>query len=337
MADNTAEIKPKSSAASTNATGQGSEYQANEPLPVRFTAQQLMGMDLPEPRYAVQGLLPEGLGVLVGNPKIGKSWLVVQLCLGIARGSQVFGRYEVDQGRVLYLALEDNARRLQSRLLMMGETDAPEDLEIHTQWAPFPEGLSHLQGWMQKNPNARLIIIDTWTKVKPPAVGNNNAYHQDSQQLTKVHQFAQHYGITVLLVHHLKKGAALDEGDWIEQISGSMGISGTADTLWHISRPRGDSKGTWRLVGRDIDEQELAATFDSDCGKWTVEGDKDEVPSTSQEEETIKALREQGPCTPAELATLMNESRDTIKKRCSRMCTRGKIERKDGRYVVAGG
>lgn len=340
MTENLAERKPENNSTPANTSGNGSagsNYTTTGSLPTRFTARQLAAMDLPEPRYAVQGLLPEGLGVLAGNPKIGKSWLVIQLCLAVAHGSRAFGQYDVVQGRVLYLALEDNARRLQSRLKMMGETDPPDDLEIHTQWKGFPPGLAELERWIKQNPNAGLIVIDTWTKVKPPRTGNNDAYHSDSQQLSEVHKLAQTYGVTVLLVHHLNKGASVQEGDWIEQISGSMGMSGTPDTLWHISRPRGDSKGTWRLVGRDIDEQELAATFDSECGKWTVEGDKDDVPSTGQEDETIKALREQGPCTPAELATLMNEDRETIKKRCQRMCNRGKIERRDGRYAARGG
>ena len=337
MADNTAEIKPISKDEGANATGTGNQASPG-PRATRFTAPQLMGMVFPEPNWAIHGLVPEGLGIVAGPPKIGKSWLLLQTCLAVSSGVPVFDRYQTEPGRVLYLALEDTPRRLQSRLLMMGETDPSEALEIRTHWERFPKGLQDLRGWLNTNAGARLIVIDTWTKVKPAAAPGQNVYHVESEQLSLLKNLADEFAIPILVVHHLKKGASTDEGDWIEQLSGSMGMSGTPDTIWHVTRPRGDPKGTWRVTGRDIDEQELAATFDSECGKWIVEGAKDEVAANNQQSSVLEFLRENGLSKPADVATGLGIKPNTARQRLRRLLDSGKVLRNhEDKYGVKDG
>ena len=66
----------------------------------------------------VDGLLYAGTYLFVGAPKVGKSFLMAQLAYHVSMGLSLWG-YEVRQGTVLYLALEDNHRRLQERLYRM--------------------------------------------------------------------------------------------------------------------------------------------------------------------------------------------------------------------------
>ena len=81
-----------------------------------FSAADLLALTLPEPKWAVAGLLPAGFSVLAGKPKLGKSWLGLDIALAVALGGVALGSIHVSQGDVLYLALEDTTRRLQTRI-----------------------------------------------------------------------------------------------------------------------------------------------------------------------------------------------------------------------------
>src|SRR5262249_17346622 len=133
--------------------------------PVRrtsWTAGELLAVVLPEPRCAVDGLITEGLGFFAGAPKLGKSWLALGLGIAIASGGFGFGKIPVEKGEVLYLALEDNARRLQSRLrMLLGENEPPPGLFIETEWPRLDDGgLDKLIQWLEQHPATRLIVVD---------------------------------------------------------------------------------------------------------------------------------------------------------------------------------
>ena len=146
-----------------------------------WTAIELLAADLPAPRCAVEGLFPEGLAFMCGAPKLGKSWLAMGLGIAVAAGGYALAKIEVEQGDVLYLALEDNARRLQSRLrLVLGQDPPPEGLWIETEWPRFDAGgLERLIAWLNEHPNTRLVVIDVWTKIRPFTHDNSNRYQAD--------------------------------------------------------------------------------------------------------------------------------------------------------------
>jgi len=131
-----------------------------------FTAADLMATDFPEPRWAVPGLIAEGLNLLVGSPKLGKSWLCLGLAVAIASGGKALGKIDVEQGPVLYAALEDNPRRLQNRLrLVLGRDAVPDDLHITTSLPRLPDLQAVLADWLDATPGARLVIVaatPTW-------------------------------------------------------------------------------------------------------------------------------------------------------------------------------
>ncbi|HXI16040.1 MAG TPA: AAA family ATPase, partial [Chloroflexota bacterium] len=129
----------------------------------------LMAQEFPEPRYAVPGLLPEGVGLLAGKPKLGKSFLALSLAIAVATGTPALGKIEVEAGDVLYLALEDGRRRLQRRLVdMLGDQPPPPRLTFATKWPVLDDGgLERMESWLQGHPETRLIIVDTFPRVKP--------------------------------------------------------------------------------------------------------------------------------------------------------------------------
>ena len=109
----------------------------------------------------VEGLLYAGAYILAGAPKIGKSFLVAQIAYHVSTGQDLWG-YKVHQGTVLYLALEDDFQRIQSRMFMMyGVNDTP-DLHFATAAGKIGNGLDEqLKNFVQEHTDTNLIIIDT--------------------------------------------------------------------------------------------------------------------------------------------------------------------------------
>ena len=133
-----------------------------------FNAADLQAMEFPPINWVVPGILPEGLTILAGKPKLGKSWLALDMALSVAGGGSVLGR-ECEPGPALYLALEDNQRRLQRRLtLIEPHLSWPADLELHTQWPRLDAGgLTSISDWIKTRDGAKLVIIDTLAVVRP--------------------------------------------------------------------------------------------------------------------------------------------------------------------------
>lgn len=150
------------------------EYRPEWTGPSLITFSDLMSQDLPEPRWIIRDLLPEGLCVLAGAPKIGKSWLAHGLSLSVAIGGLALGRFECSHGRVLHCALEDNPRRFRKRMsMMLGEDPAPDRAVFACEWPDFSEdskeadGLDHIHRWLEHDGEAsRLVVIDTLQKVR---------------------------------------------------------------------------------------------------------------------------------------------------------------------------
>lgn len=159
-----------------------------QPLIVGITASELMRKDFPEPRWAIQGILPEGLTILAGKPKKGKSIFALNISLSITRGGLALGKIPVERGAVIYLALEDTERRLQGRIKQMsfGE-QAPDNLHLFTKWPRMDaSGLEFLETKIAEIPNVRLVIIDTLQRFRPPISGNQNLYAIDYETVIKV-------------------------------------------------------------------------------------------------------------------------------------------------------
>ncbi|MBN9103274.1 MAG: AAA family ATPase [Pseudonocardia sp.] len=226
----------------------------------------------PELRYTVPLIIPEGTTVLAGAPKVGKSWMVFHIGLSVAAGHHVLGCLPTGRPRpVLYLALEDGWRRLQSRarsLLGMGkQIPAALDVLIEVQ-----HGLvaATILEWLEVHGDeAPLVIVDTLGRVMPRSNAGESAYERDYRAVTTYKQVTDRYpGSSMVLVHHTRK---LGSEDFVDGVSGTLGITGAADTTVVLSRSRSDDGGLLKVTGRDITEAEYAVEK-ADNGFWKLTG-----------------------------------------------------------------
>ena len=228
-------------------------------------AQTLAGKEFAPLVEPVKGLIVEGLTLLCGASKIGKSWMVLQMCAAVASGTPFLGRQTVP-GKVLYCAFEDGERRLQARLKK--QDSAPgNNLQFQTEIIPLDGGLLNaLDGWILNNADARLVIVDTLQMVRGTTPGRANAYAEDYKVMRQLKGFADKHHIAVVIVHHLNKLKDVD--DPFDKISGSTGLMGAADTTILVTRPRGEDDATVTYTGRDVYGDDFSIRFEN-C-RWHV-------------------------------------------------------------------
>ena len=299
------------------------------------TAEELLSMAFPEPRWTVPGILPEGATILAGKPKMGKSWLALGIAGAVASGGVALGKGRVEQGSVLYLALEDNLRRLQSRLKKHLRGGAPSrNLELVTEWPRLDDGgLEALEAWLTSHPDARLIIIDTLEKVRGKRAGKN-PYGEDYEAVKPLLSLAARHNVAVLIVHHLRKQGAEDP---LDEVSGSTGLTGGVDGVLVLKRERGRADAYLHVTGRDIeDDQELALQWAKDTATWTIAGEAEEYRMSRERQEIIDCLRSAGePMGPKEVSEALGKPHNNIKQLLYKMGNDGVIRNiGGGKYVV---
>lgn len=232
-----------------------------------MSGEELMNLVLPPLRYAVDGLLPQGVCILAGRAKTGKSWLVLALCIAVADGKPFWGR-DTQTGDVLYLCLEDSRSRLQQRVLTFTE-EPPEKLYFAEMAHSLEDGLAAQIKWfLDEHPDTRLIVIDTLQKVRK--IQNDNLYAQDYKDIGLLKAVADQYGVCILCVHHLRKMKADDPHD---MVNGSTGLIGAADGSFVLIREKNSSsEARLHIRGRDIEEQVLQLRFDRESCLWEYIG-----------------------------------------------------------------
>ena len=216
----------------------------------------------------IDGLLYAGTYLFVGAPKVGKSFLMAQIGYHVSTGLELWG-YPVHQGAVLYLALEDDHRRLQDRLFRMFGTESADNLYFSIYAKQLGAGLEEQLKWfVQEHPDTRLVIIDTLQKVRESG-GDTYSYASDYEVIAKLKAFADEHGICLLLVHHTRKQQAEDKFD---MISGTNGLLGAADGAFLLQKERRTSNtATLDISGRDQQDQRLYLTRNEERLIWTLE------------------------------------------------------------------
>lgn len=222
----------------------------------------------------IDGLLYSGAYILAGAPKIGKSFLVTQIAYHVSTGEKLW-EYEVLQGSVLYLALEDDYQRIQSRMFMMYGVEDSDKLHFATAANKIGNGLDEqLEFFIREHPDTKLIIIDTMQKIREVG-GEAYSYASDYEIIGKLKQFADKYCICVLTVHHTRKQPA---GDAFEMISGTTGLLGCADgSLLMQKKKRTALDATIDVVGRDQQDQILYLSKDPETQIWNLERTENEL------------------------------------------------------------
>ncbi len=290
-----------------------------------WTAREILAAQFPEPRYAIPGILVEGLTVLAGAPKAGKSWMAMNGGAAIGSGGRAFGRIAVEQGPVLYLALEDTARRLQKRLKMVLQDDPiPSDLHFNTEWPRLNRaGIEQLDDWVVAHPGTRLVIIDVFARVRPPADEKTGIYASDYAAVVPLKELADRHGIAVLVLHHTRKARA---EDFLDTLSGTQGIAGAADSVLTMERSRGQADGKLNITGRDVEEASYAMRFDASRGMWTLlEGPALDYTLSDTRRRILAYLRLAPDKATRDIAEATKIGYETVKKTCQRMAKDGQL------------
>lgn len=284
-----------------------------------LTAADLMVLDFPEPVWAVPGLVCEGVNLLAGAPKVGKSWLSLGLGVSVAAGRMALGKIDTAPGPVLYLALEDTNRRLKSRLSkVLDGAPAPAGLALATNLPTIPQGgAEYIATWLEDNPGARMVIIDVFAKFRGNPPSGLSAYEADYRAVSAVKKLADHYAVAVVLVHHTRKMVG---EDFLQDVSGTNGLAGAADATLVLKRSRGTADAVLHVTGRDVDESEHAMTFDPATGTWgLLDGPAVDHTLTDTRAAILAHLRKHGSTTPKALADATGIKPNTVTVNLKRM------------------
>jgi DNA-binding transcriptional ArsR family regulator len=232
---------------------------------------------------------------LAGKPKLGKSWLALGLCVAVASGGVAFGTVRVEKGAALYLALEDNERRLQFRLAkLLARAEVPDGLHYSIECPRLDEGgVKAIEDWLRSRPDARLVVIDTLAKIRPRQRRGANTYQEDYEALEALLPLAARYNLAVLVVHHLRKMAAADP---LDEVNSSIGLTGGVDGVMILKRERTRADATLFVAGRDVEEEkEFALRWDQNTAGWALVGSAKEYRISQERAAILDLLRRSAP------------------------------------------
>lgn len=230
------------------------------------TGEEILQMELETQRFLVNQILPVGLSLLAGSPKIGKSWFVLQLGIAISNGLDFLG-FKTLQSSVWYLCLEDTYQRIQNRLL--DYEDLPLDNIVFSPQAKLlNKGLiEQLEDYIFLNHTTKLIIIDTLQRIRS-SNSDGYTYGQDYNEINILNDFVNRTGVSILVVYHLRK---MKSDNPFEEISGTTGIAGAVDGMY-VMKKSNDNKTEAKLIatGRDFESFDLKINFNDELHQWEL-------------------------------------------------------------------
>ncbi len=256
------------------------------------TAAELMARELPDTRWIVPGFVPEGLTLLAAKPKTLKSYLSLDMLHAVATGADTLG-VDCDEGDVLYVCLEGGEQTLQSRLReLVGNDQTPERLHYMVDCPPLSDGgLEVIERWLRDHPDARLVVIDTFARVRTSGRSGTFSYWEDVRDLTPLCKMGYDHRVGIQAVHHCKKESTQDP---LDEVSGSNGLSGTPDMVLVMRRQRGNPNLIFlhrqgRVGGQ---EMEFALEWHPETHRFSVEGDAGRFRHTQMQTQILRVLEE---------------------------------------------
>jgi hypothetical protein len=253
------------------------------------TAKDLQVMTFPPARHILPSYISEGATIVAGKPKIGKSWLTLDLCLAATADRFTLGALKPAQGDVLYLALEDNNRRLKRRMARLWpdtKAEWPKRLALVTDWKRADEGgLDDIEEWCRSINDPVMVVIDTLEKFRPIQNGKSAAYSADYAAVAGLQRIASKHRVAIVINHHVRK---MEADDPFDTVSGTLGLTGAADTIIILKRHAGAV--TLHARGRDIEEMETALQFERATCRWTILGTAAEVQISNERAAVLRVL-----------------------------------------------
>ena len=243
----------------------------------------------------------------------------------MALGENVLGKIMPVTGDVLYCALEDPQRRLQSRihkLLWPRRNQWPERLTLATRWRRLDDGgADDIVEWIESVKESRLVVLDTLAGVRPERSQKDTTYDGDYKALIEIHRVANDRGVAVVVLHHTRK---MEADDPLDTISGTLGQVGCADTGIVLSR--GPQGSTLYMRGRDVEEGEYAVSFNKDTCRWAILGEASEVQRSDTRKKIMSVVfKAKEPMSPKEIALATGIAANTIYQRLPHMLEVGEV------------
>jgi hypothetical protein len=293
----------------------------------------------PEPlRWVYPGVIPEGLTLLVGAPKVGKSWININLMVALGSGDPkaVFDwGQRIDPTPNLYLALEDPHRRVYSRLRQVSRGITFNPAVAGDVWLDLPQiekgGKEEIEKWLEAHPQARVVLVDVLAKVRGGGNPDNQGglYQADYAAVSILKEIADDYGIGVVVTHYDRKKG--DE-DFLNMVSGTKGVTGAADTILYLTRERGSTSGLLRVESRDVEECQYKMEFQRESGRWIISDKEDlgtepDKPKVELLDEIEQLVTTRGYSRAEELAGLLHRGLPEIESELRKGEQRGSLVR----------
>jgi hypothetical protein len=261
----------------------------------------------------------------MGGSKIGKSWLALQLVIAIDRGACFLGNIPTQKLGVVYFALEDTEERIKRRLTKYG-VDEFSDAWLETTWKHSPSSLKH---FLHENPRFKVVIIDTLQKFA--RINDIKDYTETVNVLSTLKQIADDLGVSIVAVHHTRKGSENGAGDWMDGGLGSVGINATADCSITLTRKRDSAEGFVRATGRDIEDIHWSLRWDKAACSWSRIGDAPKEKSLSEDQQIVFHILEEeapNPVPTAIIAEKTGKSEGNTINMLKRLVTTGFVTKK---------
>ena len=232
------------------------------------SAKELLTRPLEPLGFAIDVILPHGLFIIAGSSKIGKSWLALDIACAVANGGSLW-QYATTQGEVLYLALEDNYKRLQERLNKVSpvcDIDTTADIHFVTKAKKLGDGLTEqLTEFLDAHPQTKLIVIDTLQHVR-----NNGkftgTYSGDYRDMDALRGITSGRELTMLLITHNHKS---DDADPLNRVIGSAGLTGAVDGIFVLEKnKRNGNAARLTIANRDTESHQFNLRFDRQDCRW---------------------------------------------------------------------
>jgi AAA domain len=300
-------------------------------LPHTVTGAELYAGEMVRLRPLLDGLIWDGLTMLVAKPKAGKSWLMLQSAVYVAGGPALEGVTALDHGPVLYGAFEEPAVRTMSRLRKLAPAgDWAKILHFVYDLLPLMGGGAEQLRLLIEQLRPRMVVLDTLTAlIKGGGKRESDVFRSQYAEVSVVRKIAEDFQTAVVLVHHARKGMA---DTAIESVAGTGGIAAAVDTLWCLKRkPEGEA--TLEVIGREAEEKTFALRFDQDPFGWRVLGDDAAQLLNAERRDVLELLREEGALTPAQIAGELAKSRPAVRQLLRRMRGDSQIAKQGSKYI----
>ena len=305
-------------------------------LPATVTGEDLFNRQAASVRILLQvdgrPIVGDGLTMLAAEQKAGKSWVALQAAIAVSGGPQFPGVQVVETGPALYAALEEPEPRTTGRLRKLAPEGGPwlQRLVFVYDLLPLMGGGAEQLIALIEKVRPRLLVIDTLTAVvKARRSGNSDVFRSQYQEVTRIRQIAEVYGVSVLLIHHTRKGSS---DGVIESIAGTGGISAAVDTVWRLKR-KPEGHAVLEVLGREVEECSFALCFETGTPfGWRFQGDGVKLAVTAERREICDLLQEEGGLTPKQIAIELGRSRVSVRAMLKRMLSDSLLVKQGAKY-----